>query len=879
MKPSSLPWRKLALLTTFLISPSIAVAQETPADQPTDPDVVVVLGRYIPEPQQESTAVANFLSMEDLDRTGDSNAAQALTRLTGLSVVSGRYVYVRGLGDRYSSALLNGSSLPSPDPLRRQVPLDLFPSNILAGATVQKTFSPNYPGEFGGGIIDMQTLSKPDTPFLTLKLGTGGNTSSTDKRAPVYRGHESDWYGFDHTLRDVPGQLRQGIASGRRINSNNFTAAQLDAMGESLVNSPLTVVHSEHLQPDFEGEITGGNAFELGEFELGLVGVVGYDSQQRLQKARRQDVNGGIIRRDAQVETSDWDIVFNTFGSAGLSWGDNAITVNGLFVRSTTKKAQIGENAFDANRPGTPPVHSEATAYYQREIGSLQLRGEHSLSEEFKIDWRTSYAESTRDAPYERYVNYIRTPLFPLIYDAGGTQDNGTTFSDLTDQVASAGVDGSYTFWLDDARKVTISGGAEVSNTVRVYNQRAFTFDTPFPAQLAAGCETPIDNPATGCSLAARVDYLFSPDNIRADGFVLTENTTPDSSYKGRMTQKAAYLMADIDVLPLVHVNVGARYEDATEVIRTFNTMGEPPRAPATQLSNTYWLPSTTLTWNFAEDLQVRFAYSQTIARPQFRELAFSAYVDPETDRVYRGNPYLSDSEFENFDSRLEYYFGANQFATFSAFYKKIDNPIEEVISANSSGDQTSQFLNAPEAQLYGLEAEYRAKFDSPIDLPFMDGEQLIFGVNYTYTFSEVSGTTEQVVDVTQLPNLVYVPASSFQVDGTKLQGTPENIANLEFGVESDDTQLTLLVGWVDERIARRGLGGIPSVIEDPGVNIDLVFQKDFEVAGNLLSLGLSGRNLLNEDHVEYQMSAAGKTDSNTYERGRNFSVSLTAKY
>ena len=151
--------------------------------------------------------------------------------------------------------------------------------------------------------------------------------------------------------------------------------------------------------------------------------------------------------------------------------------------------------------------------------------------------------------------------------------------------------------------------------------------------------------------------------------------------------------------------------------------------------------------------------------------------------------------------------------------------------------------------------------------------------MNYTHTFSEVSGTTEQVVDVTQLPNLVYVPASSFQVDGTKLQGTPENIANLEFGVESDDTQLTLLVGWVDERIARRGLGGIPSVIEDPGVNIDLVFQKDFEVAGNLLSLGLSGRNLLNEDHVEYQISAAGKTDSNTYERGRNFSVSLTAKY
>ncbi len=879
MKPTSLPWRRLALLTTFLISPSIAAAQEQPpTESAEDRDVVVVLGRYIPEPQQESTAVANFLSMEDLDRTGDSNAAQALMRLTGLSVVSGRYVFVRGLGDRYSAALLNGSSLPSPDPLRRQVPLDLFPSNILAGATVQKTFSPNYPGEFGGGIIDLQTLSKPDIPFLTMKLGTGGNTASTDKRAPVYRGHESDWYGFDHTLRDIPGAVRQAIATGERINGNNFTPSELEKLGESFINSPLTVIQSEHLQPDFEGEITGGNAFELGEFEVGLVGVVGYDSQQRLQSAHRQDVVGGIIRRDTQVETSNWDIVFNTFGSLGISWGDNEIAANGLFVRSTTKKAQLAESAFDANRAGTPPVHSEATGWYQREIGSLQLTGEHKI-EEFQLDWRTSYAESTRDAPYERFVNYTRTPFFPLIYDAGATQDNGTSFSDLTDQVVNAGVDGSYNFWLDESRKVIISGGVDFSNSVRVYNQRAFTFDTPFPAQLAAGCETPVDNPNTGCSLAARVDYLISPDNIRADGFVLTENTTPDGSYKGRLTQKAAYLMVDADVLPLVHVNVGARYEDATEVIRTFNTLGEAPRAPATELSNSYVLPSATLTWNFAEDLQVRFAYSQTIARPQFRELAFSAYIDPETDRVYRGNPYLSDSEFENFDTRLEYYFGTNQFATFSAFYKKIENPIEEVISANSSGDATTQFLNAPEAKLYGIEAEYRAKFDSPIDLPFMDGEQLIFGANYTYTFSEVSGTTEQVVDVTQLPNLVYIPASSFQLDGSQLQGTPENIANLEFGVESDDTQLTLLVGWVDERIARRGLGGIPDVIEDPGVNLDLVFNKDINLWGTQFSIGLSGRNLLNEDHVEYQMSTAGKTDANTYERGRSFSANITAKY
>ncbi|MEZ6031017.1 MAG: TonB-dependent receptor [Hyphomonadaceae bacterium] len=894
MKPISLPWHRLALLTTFLVSPAIAVAQQTPAtpqaeatvtqeqppeDAADDSDVIVVLGRYIPEPQQVSTAVASFLTADDLDRQGDANAASALTRLAGLSVVSGRFVYVRGLGDRYSSALLNGSPLPSPEPLRRQVPLDLFPSNILAGATVQKTFSPNYPGEFGGGIIDLRTLSNPDYPFLTMKLGTGGNTTSTGKRGLVYRGHDEDWYGFDHTLRDIPADIQQAIATGQRINTANFSDAQLEVLGESLVNSPLTVIQSERLQPDFEGEITGGTALDFDNFSIGLVGVAGYDSQMRTQVAHRQDINGGIIRRDSEVETTDWDIVFNAFGSAGISWDDNQITATGLFVRSTTKKAQIGENLFDANRAGTPPVHSESTAWYQRELGTVQLAGEHKF-DAFKLNWRTAYAESTRDAPYERFVNYIRTPIFPLFYDAGATQDNGTTFSDLTDQVVSGGVDGSYEIPIDAGRTAILSAGVDYSNAVRVYNQRAFTFDAPFPAQLAAGCETPVDDPSTACSLAARVDYLFSPDNIRPDGFVLTEITTPDSSYKARLTQWAAYAMADVDILPLVHLNVGTRYEDASEVVRTFNTVGEAPRAVPTQLNNSYWLPSATLTWNFADDLQARFAYSQTIARPQFRELAFSAYIDPETDRVYRGNPYLQDSKFDNYDTRLEWYFGENQFTTLSGFFKKIERPIEEVISANTSGDVTTQFLNAPEAQLYGVEAEYRTWFEMPFDLlPFLEAEEWIFGVNYTYTKSEVKGVDDLVVDVTQLPNLVTVPASRFQLDGSQLQGTPENIFNLQFGFETPETQLTLLVGWVDERIARRGLGGIPSVIEKPGVNVDLVFHQDIQFGDTVLSLGLSGRNLLNEDHEEYQTSAAGKTDANTYERGRSFSASLTAKF
>jgi TonB-dependent receptor len=287
-----------------------------------------------------------------------------------------------------------------------------------------------------------------------------------------------------------------------------------------------------------------------------------------------------------------------------------------------------------------------------------------------------------------------------------------------------------------------------------------------------------------------------------------------------------------------------------------------------------YVLPAATLTWNFADDLQMRFGYSQTIARPQFRELAFTPYLDPDSNRIYQGNPFLKDSQFENYDARLEYYIGRNQFVTAGAFYKKITDPIEEVIVRLERS--FTRFINAPEAILYGAELEYRTNYDLPVEKGFFANGKIIFAANYTYTFSEVRAGAG--VNVISPIDFRSVAASQFALDGTQLQGTPESIANVQLGYEGNGTQATLLIGWVDERIARRGLGSVPSVIEKPGTNIDLVLKHDFTIGGNDLSLSLSGRNLLAEDNQEFQLSNIGRTESNTYKRGRSFSVSLTLK-
>ena len=869
---------KLALLLgTMLSAPTFAAAQDS--SEPIDE--IVVRGQNIPDPQRATSEVVSVLSAEDLARSGDDTAAEALKRLSGLSVVGGKYVYVRGLGDRYSQALLNGSPLPSPEPLRRQVPLDLFPSNILQGAIVQKTFSASYPGEFGGGVINLETLKKPGEPFLSLKMGTGLNTQSTLKDGLVYRGSDADWTGLGGSIRNTPGALRSAIESGKKINASNFTTGELETIGESFANSPLTVIQSDSLSPDVKLEASGGTTIDLSDTTaLGLVAVFGYSSQMRNADdvCRQTVINGNLdidfcpklgqpdnLGNNQGVDITTWNIVANGFVSGTLEFGDDhAVTATALLVRSTEKRAEVG-TGVNANASGADFLHTEQTAWYERQLANFQLSGYDTFGQ-LNVTWRASAAESRRDAPYEREITYTETPLFPFIYNeqVGG---NLTRFSYLNDQIFSGGVDASYILPLSAYRDAVFSAGFAYSKSDRDYTFRAFSFG------LASS------DPLLVPDLTNRPDFLFGPDAIRPDGFQIREATVNDDSYDAQLEVKAGYVNADVEIVPLVHISGGVRYEDAQENVRTLNTFGAPTFQPVA-LGNDYFLPAATLTWNFGEDKLIRLGYSKTIARPQFRELAFSPYVDPETNRTYRGNPFLVDSRFNNYDARLEYYFGRQQYAALAGFYKDISKPVEEVIVPLSSGGVDTRFINAPSAKLFGGEAEYRIKFQMP-HLGFLEDADWLFSVNYTYTHSEVQAGMELINDPARQPDAtVLVPAQNFIIDGSRLQGTPTHIINSQFGWETDRSQTTLLFGWVSERIARRGLGTLPSVIERPGFILDFTHKDDITIGGVPMVIALEARNLLGAKHEEFQIdSVLGRTDANTYRLGRTLSASLTAEF
>ena len=853
---------------SLLLSAALAVAVTPAAMSQEEPEpeaeertlqTVVVRGVFIPEPQRQTSQVASFLSEEDLTRQGDANAALALTRLSGLSVVDGQYAYVRGLGDRYSAALLNGSPLPSPEPLRRTVPLDLFPSSMLDGAAVQKTYSANFPAEFGGGLINLKTVGLPAEDFLKIKVGTGYNTVTTLQDGLYVRGSDLDWSGYDDGLRDLPAPLANLIATGTNINS--LTPDERELAGESLVNSPLSVIQQGELDPSFEIAVEGGKALAYGEYDIGLVGVVGFDGGWTTREATQQILRNnasGDFDRDVLVDQTTYDAIVNGLGSITIGRGLQEVSGTLFYVHSTTKDAQIAIGEDGANEI----LHRERSAWYERELTSFQLAGTHGFGD-LEVNWRGSVAQSTYDAPYERQLTREVLNGVPTYNNQQGRYN--ILFTELVDDVSGFGIDGEYLFNFD-GREVKVSAGFDDSSTERDYNQYSFRFN----GSIAAGPDQ-----------LARPDFLFSPDNIEPDRFFLNETSTVTDFYEAGLDVTAFFAQVDADITSFMKATVGVRQESGELFVRTSDRFGN-PGPEETLLDNDYTLPSLTFTWNFADDLQLRLGYSETIARPQFRELSEASFFDTESSRTYRGNSGLIDSEFTNYDARLEYYMGRNQFVTAAAFFKDIENPIEEQINELSSLVYQTTYINAPKAELYGLELEYRNRFSLPFEQSWFLDRDWIFSTNYTYTSAElVVDPTDVVFSGTE--NRSVLATDLGLADGDKLQGTAENIFNLQFGWESDVEQATLLLGWVDERILQRGDPrlGLEDVIEDPGFQLDFVYRRDFIIRGKEFTLGLSARNILDEAHEEFMntQTDVGRVEFNTYDRGTSLSASLTAKF
>lgn len=856
-----------------------AADDAAPAEEEADVSIpggadqeIVVTGRYTPNIVRSTPEVVSSLSSADIARTGEGDISGSLQRVTGLSVVGGGFVYVRGLGDRYSLALLNGSPLPSPEPLKRVVPLDIFPTNVIDSTLVQKSFSVNFPGEFGGGVINLTTKATPREPFLTFSGGIGWDSETTNQLGYTYYGSDTDWTGFDDGTRDVPPLLKAALASGKPVlEGADFSQDQLEAIQMELVNAETTLLQqNDHIPVNWSAGITGGTTIALPNGELGIIATAGISNKWRTRDTLQQTSVNDDLSGDPQTSynrvITDNRVVVNGLLGFGLELGDHKIRWTNLYIRDTLKQARLALGT-DANQSDRD-IMKQDTAWYERQLINTQLVGEFHF-DRLKLDLRGAYANSQREAPYERGFTYVRTnqPGDPVgdkfVNDLGGNRGDATiSFSDLNEDLWSGGVDLSYEL----APRITATVGYAYSDTHRISERRTFQFrasNLPLAVQQL------------------RPDYLLSDATIQLYDITLLETSAQDgtAAFDAKLTTHAGYGQIQAEIVPGVNVNAGVRYEEAKQTVVPIDLFGTGSSAiVATNLNNDYWLPAVTLTWEVAPDMQLRVNGSKTIARPQFRELVAQVYQDPESNRLFRGNPSLTDSQLWNAEARYEWYFAKDQRLTVAGFYKSIDNPIETYTSISDSSVNSS-YANAPKATLYGAEFEVQKYFplDSMSDAPFWQSRRLVLIGNYTFTKSEL-----QVRDGdTTVINGVVQNAANFFFDGAPMTGQSDHLLNFQIGLEDQDklSQQTLLLTYASPRVTSRGPSGQPDLEEKPGIQLDFVARQGLTLLNKEIELKFEARNLTGRKYQEVQTAGDNKIFFNRYKLGRTFSLSASVKF
>ncbi len=851
-------------LPFIIVFPLIINAQE--ADEE-----LVVSGSFIPDAKRNTSEISAILDSSSIERAGDDNIAIALTRLAGLSLVRGKYVYVRGLGDRYSSASLNGLNLPSPEPLKRVVPLDLFPTSIIESSVVQKTYSADMPGEFGGGMVEIKTKAVPLDRIFEFSASASFNSATSLKDDGLMYDGGEDSFGYDDGIRSIPSSVQDAINSRLKLDRSNFNTTQLANFGREFENSKLWVIQSGEVPLDESYSLTYGDSLDglgidqiinIPSATMGFMVTGGYknswDTQEGIRQTGDLQSQGGIVnvvvQNNKTFRSTTNDITAYAMAVLGVETDLSELKYTGLYIHKGSKEARILQG-YDSSDSAN--VREDFLEFYERELTNHQLNFNKTFENGWNLNVGLSDGEAERDSPYERVAFYEDGNSDGVyLYDVN-TGRNQTQFSMVEDQTTNVVIDLEIPLEIPFGSSTFLRAGVESLENDRSAEVRSYRF-------LAAGGPIPRDG------LDNRIDYIFADQNFDPNRLLVIENTASSSpaGYLGLLEVDSTYISVESKIRDNFEITAGIRHEDGLQQVNTFDLFTGVDSTIDRSIEEDYLLPSMTLTYlpEFDENLQFRLGLSQTIARPTFRELSPTLFIDVDTDRVIAGSLYLQDSEIDNIDLRAEYYFGLNQFLTAGIFYKDILNPIEETV--NESGDLIiTSYQNVPTAEITGFEIEYEQIFEAIMD----SKNDLIVKFNYTDTDSEVIVNPGD----TYINNLgTSVNAQTLLANGrdTRLQGQSDSIANFQIGLDNlqDQSEATLIFNYVSDRVRARGIDVLPDIIEEPPLLVDFTYSRVLAYPNYDLKLSLELRNLLDE---EYYASMRNIAIYDQYDLGQSASL------
>ncbi len=813
------------------------------------------------EEKRDTAKVYETLSAEQIARAGDSDTAQALKRVTGLTLVDSRFVYVRGLGERYSSVLLNGAQIPSPDPTRRVVPLDLFPTDILEGVIVQKSYSAEMPGDFGGGTIQLRTRGYPDDFFLRISGTTGYVDGTTGQDGLTYDGGSRDWLGRDDGTRELPSSLAAATADGRflreqtPLNPQGATPAQIEQYGQDLARGFDT--RRDSIAPNSGFGIALGDVFKGGDgVKFGYIAALRYANQWDTREEKRQSfvpTNAGLELTDyGTLDQTTQQIDGSMFLSTGLDiGGDHHFKTTSMLLRQTTDEARL----FDG-RDDNQITRITRLRWIENSLLSHQLSGEHFLPalHDLELTWHYTHSKARRYAPDERRYRFDADSEQPgASYSFSQRSDNlGYTFGDLDDRADDYAIQALLPFDFGESTHLDLAGGVERVDRDREASIRRYAFKSPLPG----GGVVP-----GGIFLEPSLERIFTDGNIDPRGFVLFENTRQTDNYFADQTLDAVYLTANLRWSDRYKLELGLRREDNEQQVTTFSIASATQTPVVARLEGGDTLPSATFTWGLGDNAQLRFAYGETVSRPDFRELSPAPFTDPEQDAETLGNPDLRAGSVKHYDARYEYYFDGTDAVSVAVFRKEFKDPIEvlrlpflgTLLTLDNALTATNQGIELDGFKHLGAVSEWLGEDRWLGRLPWSD---MHVGLNYAYIDSEVTLDPTNALSQTNARR--------------PLQGQSPYVVNAQIGYQDPEggSEWTLLFNRSGERIAQVGVDGAPDIYEQPFNQLDVNYARTF--AENW-KLKVKLRNLLDPE-VEYRQ---GREITRQFNKGREIALTL----
>jgi outer membrane receptor protein involved in Fe transport len=785
--------------------------------------------------RKAAPVITDNLGSQEMKKNADTDAAAAMSRVTGLSVVDNQYVFVRGLGERYSNTTLSGSTLPTTEPDKKVVPLDLFPAGLLDSVQVSKSYSPDRSAEFAGGLVQINPIKFPSRAVMSFAYGLTGYSNATGKSLPLSPLGTKDWLGFDDGARALPAGIPDNKIVRRGIYTPEvgYTPEEITNYGRQLGNqwSPVAADGA----PGQNWGAVFGNRF--GKF--GVVASVTQSYKEQYAEERRAFYRIGD--NDELEAVSDYAMKYGTQraqigGVANFSYqlnSNNRVSLENFYSHSGKDEGRTFEG------PNTENVfyyRNSRLAYVEEGLLSTALTGDHFFpgAANSRLDWRFNIARANRDEPDLRETLYqqpflagtkLPNPaIAPVLADE--SQSGFRLFNNLDDETMDVALNYGA-FRTTGARPTQFKFGLNYVERTRDFQSRRFRF---IPIVATKDGAPPVN-------LTQTPEQLYASENI-GTAFRFNEETRPVDAYDGEQSTMAGYGMIDMTLSARSRLIAGARVENFSQTVNTFDPFGLFERTVTAENNNTDVFPSVNFVQSVGGRQNIRLGYSTTVNRPEFRELAEFEFTDVVGSRATRGNPDLQRALIQNVDARWELFPGGRSIVSASTFFKYFDQPIERVVIA--AANPITTFQNADKARNFGVEFEVAQEL----------GGGFFVNANYTWVDSKI----------TLLPEQQTVQTSQERA----LAGQSKNLFNVTGEFARGGFSLRGLVNYVGDRISDVGANQAPDIVEEGRATVDVVLVQRF---GSRYNLRFSVENLTDSEYLFSQ----GTARQRSYKLGQTY--------